>query len=119
MTEAQGRGSDLGLALRTAHESMKRRGVIIILSDFKMGSFWKELSLVAKHHDVVASACNDPIDTEFPEGGLIELIDPETDQVVLGFGNSRAFRREYTISGRSRGSTGNGSAPGAASPCSR
>ncbi len=95
MTEAEGRGSDLGLALRTAHESMKRRGVIIVLSDFKIGSYWKELSLVAKHHDVIAIRIHDPLDTEFPEGGLIELIDPETGQVVLGFGNSRTFRREY------------------------
>jgi len=95
MAEAQGRGSDLGRALRTAHESMKRRGVIIILSDFKTNTFWKELSLVAKHHDVIAVRIHDPIDTEFPEGGLLELIDPETDQVVLAFGNSRTFRREY------------------------
>jgi uncharacterized protein (DUF58 family) len=83
------------MALRTAHESMKRRGIIVILSDFKTHTFWKELSLVAKHHDVIAIRIYDPIDTEFPEGGLIELIDPESEQVVLGFGNSRTFRREY------------------------
>jgi len=74
---------------------MKRRGIIIILSDFKSGNFWKELSLVSKHHDVIAIRIYDPIDTEFPEGGLIELIDPETSQVVWGFGNSKRFRREY------------------------
>lgn len=95
MAEAVGKGSHLGLALRTAHESMKRRGVIVILSDFHSGTFWKELSLVAKHHDVIAIRIGDPIDTEFPEGGLIELSDPETGQVVLGFGNSKTFRREY------------------------
>jgi uncharacterized protein (DUF58 family) len=95
MTEAQGRGSNLGLALRTAHESAKSRGIIIILSDFKTHTFWNELALVAKHHDVIAVRIYDPIDTEFPEGGMVELIDPETDQVVLGFGNSRTFRREY------------------------
>jgi len=95
IAEGVGRGSDLGLALRTAQESMKRRGIIVILSDFKTGSFWKELSLVAKHHDVIAIRVYDLIDTEFPEGGLIELIDPESGQVVLGFGNSRSFRQEY------------------------
>jgi uncharacterized protein (DUF58 family) len=95
MAEAAGTGSHLGLALRTAHESMKRRGVIVILSDFQSGTFWQELSLVAKHHDVIAVRIFDPIDTEFPEGGLIELVDPETGQVVLGFGNSKTFRREY------------------------
>jgi uncharacterized protein (DUF58 family) len=95
MTEAVGRGSELGLALRSAHESMKSRGVIVLLSDFRTNTFWKELSLVAKHHDIIAIRIYDPIDTEFPEGGMVELIDPETDQVVLGFGNSRTFRREY------------------------
>jgi len=93
--EPRGRGSHLGLALRTAQESMKRRGVLVILSDFQTGTFWKELSLAAKHHDVVAIRVTDPIDTEFPPGGLLELIDPETDQVTLGFGASRAFRRDY------------------------
>ena len=95
MAEGEGLGSDLGMALRTAHESMKRRGVIVILSDFKTQTFWKEMSLVSKHHDVIAIRIYDPIDTEFPEGGLIELIDPESGQVVLGFGNSKGFRREY------------------------
>jgi len=50
---------------------------------------------VAKHHDVIAVRIHDPIDTEFPVGGLIELTDPESGQVVLGLGNSRTFRRDY------------------------
>lgn len=95
LTQAQGRGSDLGQALRTAQEAMKRRGVLIILSDFQSATFWKELSLVAKHHDVIAVRVWDPLDTEFPQGGLVELMDPETGQVVPGFGLSRAFRRDY------------------------
>lgn len=95
MAEAQGKGSELGMALRIAHESMKRRGIIVILSDFHSGNFWQELSLVAKHHDVIAVRIYDPIDTEFPEGGLLELVDPETGQAILGFGNSKVFRREY------------------------
>ncbi|MEI8095593.1 MAG: DUF58 domain-containing protein [Spirochaetales bacterium] len=95
MAQATGKGSNLGLALRTAHESMKRRGIIVILSDFKTSNYWKEMSLVTKHHDVIAVRIHDPLDSEFPEGGLLELIDPETGQVVLGFGNSPTFRREY------------------------
>lgn len=95
MAQPQGRGSDLGLALRTAHDSMKRRGIIIILSDFRSNTFWKELSLVSNHHDIIAIRVYDPIDTDFPQGGLVELIDPESEQVVLGHGNSRTFRREY------------------------
>lgn len=93
--QSQGKGSDLGMALRAAHESLKRRGIVVLLSDFKTSGFWKELSLVARHHDVIAVRIYDPIDTDYPEGGLLELIDPESGQVILGNGNSKAFRREY------------------------
>jgi uncharacterized protein (DUF58 family) len=95
VAKATGNGSNLALALRTAHESMKRRGIIVILSDFKTSNFWKEMSLVSKQHDVIAIRIYDPLDSDFPEGGLIELMDPETGQAVLGFGNSPTFRREY------------------------
>jgi len=94
-TQAKQGGSDLALALRTAHEAMKRRGIIIILSDFKSAGFWKELSLISRHHDVIAVRVYDPVDTDFPETGLLELVDPETDHVVYSFGKSKAFRRDY------------------------
>ena len=91
----EGRGSDLALALRTVAESLKRRGICVIVSDFKTSNYWDELSHLARRHDVIALKITDPPDHDFPSSGTLELEDPETGEVILGEGVSRAFRKQY------------------------
>jgi uncharacterized protein (DUF58 family) len=91
----QGKGSDLGLALRVAHESLKRRGIIMTLSDFRSSPYYREAAVVAKRHDLIAMMINDPLDEHFPPTGLIELEDPESGSVVKAAGWSSRFRKEY------------------------
>lgn len=93
--EPQGQGSDLSLALRTTQESMKRRGICVILSDFRTTGYWRELSILSRKHDVIAIRLTDPLDQEYPRTGLLELQDPETQETLLGTGHSRKFRQEY------------------------
>ncbi len=93
--QPRGTGSDLALALRTAQESMKRRGICVILSDFRTAGYWKELSILARKHDVIAVRLTDPLDREYPRTGLTELQDPETGETILGAGYSKNFRRGY------------------------
>lgn len=92
---ASGRGSDLGLALRSAYESMKRRGILVILSDFRASGYWKELSVAARHHDVIAVMITDPLDEDLPIQGLVDLVDPETGHEVRALGASQSFRQAY------------------------
>lgn len=93
--EPRGRGSNLELALRGVHESVKRRGICVIISDFRTPPCWREMSLVAKKHDVIALRLQDPSDQDFPFRGFVRLRDPETDASLPAFGASRRFRREY------------------------
>lgn len=93
--EPHGRGSNLSLALRTAGESLKRRGICVILSDFKTSGYSKDLTLLARKHDVIAIRITDPLDIEYPRSGLVHLADPETGQTVLAQGRSKRFRRSY------------------------
>lgn len=93
--EPKGRGSDLALALRTAQESMKRRGICFILSDFRSEGYWKDLSLLARKQDVIAIKIIDPLEKEYPPSGLIYLKDPETGETIIGNGRSRRFRKKY------------------------
>ncbi len=93
--KATGKGSDLKRAIRTVYESLSRRGICIILSDFRTPPCWKELSLLGKKHDLIALKITDPSDLDFPVSGLIELVDPETDVTIYGSGRSKKFRREY------------------------
>jgi uncharacterized protein (DUF58 family) len=91
----QGRGSDLSLALRTACESLQRRGICFVVSDFKTGAYWHELSLMARRHDVIAARVFDPADVDFPEVGTAELEDPESGASLIADGLASRFRREY------------------------
>ncbi|RKX93890.1 MAG: DUF58 domain-containing protein [Spirochaetes bacterium] len=93
--EAEGKGSDLKMAIRTVYESLNRRGICIILSDFRTPPCWKELSLLGKKHDLIALKITDPSDLDFPLSGLVELVDPETGATIYGSGRSGKFRREY------------------------
>lgn len=90
-----GVGSDLALALRTTGEALKRRGVVVVLSDFKTTGFLRDLALVARRHDVIAIRIVDPIDQAFPETGTVRIEDPETRQTILATGTNQRFRRQY------------------------
>ncbi|MFP4549529.1 MAG: DUF58 domain-containing protein [Spirochaetales bacterium] len=93
--EPQGTGSDLALALRTTGEALKRRGVVVIISDFKTSGYLPDLTLMGRRHDVIAIRVADPVDHEFPKTGLIRLEDPETGRTLVAAGRSQKFRSSY------------------------
>jgi uncharacterized protein (DUF58 family) len=93
--QPKGRGSNLALALRTVSESLKSRGICVIISDFKTTGYWEELTHLGRRHDVIAVKIYDPADYIFPRVGLIELEDPESKEVMLAEGISRRFRQRY------------------------
>ena len=92
---ASGRGSDLRSALRSAAQTLKRRSIVVLLSDFRCDSYRVELSLLARRHDVIAIRLTDPLDREFPPVGLVELNDPETGAGFAAWGLSRALQKRY------------------------
>jgi len=93
--EPAGRGSDLALALRTTADTLKRRGVVVVISDFKTGNYLPDLTLMSRRHDVIAIRVVDPLDREFPTVGTIRLQDPETRKTLLAAGTSPRFRAAY------------------------
>ena len=93
--EPRGTGSDLSLALRTTGEALKRRGVVIVISDFKTTGYLPDLTLMGRRHDVIAVRVTDPVDRAFPATGLIRLDDPESRRTMLAPGRSERFRASY------------------------
>jgi uncharacterized protein (DUF58 family) len=93
--EPEGRGSDLALALRTVSESLKRRGICVIISDFKTTGYWDDLTHLSRRNDCIAVKIYDPTDFSFPPIGVLELEDPETGSEILSEGISKRFRRDY------------------------
>ncbi len=85
--EPRGRGTDLALALRHVRERLRRRAVVVVLSDFLVGQAGieqarPELRALAQRHDVVAIRLGDRLDRELPPVGLLTLEDAETGEVV-------------------------------------
>lgn len=97
MIEVQPRGEGTGLdkAVWTMNESLKRRSICVILSDFRTARGWKELTQLSKKHDVIAVKIVDPQDEEFPHTGLLYLQDPETGIVIPAIGRSGGFRKSH------------------------
>jgi uncharacterized protein (DUF58 family) len=90
-----GSGSDLALALRASGESLKRRGVVVILSDFKTAGYLKDLAALARRHDVIAIRLVPVEDLAFPHVGMVHMEDVETGRIINGYGNSHSFRRAF------------------------
>ncbi|MGL4524386.1 MAG: DUF58 domain-containing protein [Spirochaetia bacterium] len=88
-------GSNLGNALKVTAENMKRRGICIIVSDFKTDNYWRELSFLSRRHEVIAIRVEDPLDTEFPKVGHLSLHDAEEGDVTHFYPKSKKFQQSY------------------------
>ncbi|MDP3178426.1 MAG: DUF58 domain-containing protein [Spirochaetaceae bacterium] len=93
-------GSDLALALRTAQAALKRRSLVLVVSDFRARDWSVALAELARKHDVVAVRISDRSDTELPPRGAFPVIDPESEQTAWLPLGSRAFARRWAERGR-------------------
>jgi len=94
-TRPTGNGSDLSLALRSVGESLTRRGVVVVVSDFQTAAYQRELALAAKRHDVIAIRISDPMTENLPSFPLVRVTDPETGRALWLNGRSRRYRFEF------------------------
>jgi uncharacterized protein (DUF58 family) len=88
-----GRGSNLGAALAGAGRLLKRRSLVVLISDFFCLNWERELGDLARRHDVIALRIRDPLDGDIPDLGLIPMEDPETGvrfHAPTGFASFRA-----------------------------
>lgn len=88
--DAVGKGTDIGLALRTLVRALDTRSLVFVISDFRAADFHRELAVAGKKHDVVGIQLDDPSDLSLPRAGIVEVVDPETGDVnTLDLGSRR------------------------------
>lgn len=87
--------TNLQAALEYAREILKRRAVVVVLSDFQDSGFERPFKILRKKHDVIALSVVDPRETELPPVGLVELEDPETGETMLIDTGDAAFREAF------------------------
>jgi uncharacterized protein (DUF58 family) len=87
-----GRSSNLGMALAGAARMLKRRSMVVLMSDFLSADWEKELCDLSRRHDVIAVRFYDPKNTDISGLGLLQARDPETGLRIAVPTNSAAFR---------------------------
>ena len=97
--EPVGRQTDLLPATDILVNSVDRRALCFILSDFQMptASIENAVRLASVKHDLVAVQVSDPNEEELPESGWIDLQDPETGRQVSINPSRGRLRERYRI----------------------
>ncbi len=84
--------TNLSKAILFALNSIKRRSVIIMVSDFIDEGYFHNLKSLARKHDLVMIHISDRRETNLPKLGIIPVLDKETQQTIwvnTSFGDFR------------------------------
>lgn len=92
----QGGGTDILMALDYVGKVLKKKATVFLVSDFFTNQdLKKELSLVSKHHDIIAVRISDIMEKQLGNVGLVEFEDAESGQRFLVDTSSRKYREQY------------------------
>ncbi|GIM90197.1 DUF58 domain-containing protein [Paractinoplanes toevensis] len=103
-------------ALDGLHAAARRRGLVVIVSDFLDGldedglgpaapAWERPLRRLATRHQVLAVQVGDPRERELPDVGLLALVDPETGRRREVATASRRLRLRYAAAARQQQDT--------------
>ncbi len=90
--------TDLNKALTFSLNLIKRRSVIILVSDFIDTGYWDTLRAMAKKHDLVVIHLSDQRETKLPSLGIIPLFDKESQKTIWVNTSSSFFRKKLSRS---------------------
>ncbi|GAB1456189.1 MAG: DUF58 domain-containing protein [Spirochaetia bacterium] len=86
-------GSDLGSALTAAASILKRRSLVLVVSDFMTAGYALPLAMLARRHDVVAIRVYDKLDSAPPALGFsLRVADAESGAPRLVVPRSAAYK---------------------------
>lgn len=90
--------TDLTAGLRRIAGTAKRRGLIVVISDFLDPGLWDTaLRTLALRHDVLCIEVVDPVELELPDVGMLVLHDTVTGhEIEVPTGNAK-FRDRYAL----------------------
>ncbi len=95
--------TDLVPSLGKIGKLAKRRGLIVVISDFQVETGWLEsLRALSRRHNVLAIQVLDPRELELPNVGLLPVVDPATGQVREVPTNKKSVRDAYAKAAQER-----------------
>jgi uncharacterized protein (DUF58 family) len=91
-----GRPTRLAELLERALQTIKRRSLVFILSDFISDPGWaRALSLLGQRHEILAVRLYDELEMALPDLGLAVVEDAETGQQLFVDTHDAGFRRRF------------------------
>ena len=100
---AGGKPTDLRELLITAHEVVKRRSLVFIVSDFISVPGWHQpLARLAQRHEVIAIRLYDPLEMELPDLGMVLMQDAETGEQIYVDTHDKGFRKRFAAAAAKR-----------------
>ncbi|MXZ03929.1 MAG: DUF58 domain-containing protein, partial [Rhodothermaceae bacterium] len=88
-------GTSIQAALDHILRVIRRRSIVLLVSDFLDEGFEKPLRMVSRRHDTVAVQLQDPREKSLPSLGLVTLFEPETNREQLQDTGSRVLRKAF------------------------
>ncbi len=86
--------TDLAKLFSTAEQLLRRRSLVVVISDFVSEPDWERpLLRLTRRHEVIAVRMVDPREHELPDAGLLYVQDAETGEVLLVDSSDPEFRR--------------------------
>jgi uncharacterized protein (DUF58 family) len=87
-------GSNIASALSGAQKLLKKRSLVIVISDFFSVNWEDEMTNLCRKHDCIALRICDPPEISF--GGLITIEDPETGVSIEAPAGLDSFQESWT-----------------------
>jgi uncharacterized protein (DUF58 family) len=91
-----GRKTDIDAALSFIRRTQKRKAIIFLLTDLLGSDYERGMKLLNMRHEFVLIHLGDPLDSELPLSGLLDLVDPESGERMTIDAGSRTFLARYT-----------------------
>ena len=101
---SEGQAGDLGAAIDRVQRSARRRGMVVVCSDFigeggpdltALAPWERPLRTLAYRHEVVAIEVVDPRELDLPDVGLVAVTDPESGRRRIVDTSRAATRHRY------------------------
>lgn len=90
-----GKGTDIGLALRYFTNMIKKRSISFLISDFLGTGFNDPLKIASRKHDLVAIRIYDKYEAQLPDFGLMRLQEAETGNLLWVDTADKNIRAKY------------------------
>lgn len=94
--------TNLARAISFALNSIKRRSVVIMISDFIDENYYRNLQSLARKHDLVVIHISDRRETHLPKLGIIPVLDKESRRTLWINTSFGEFRDRLALSHGSR-----------------